>query len=298
MLHNNTELFEQVVLRTAEYMKVEPGIIEKDYFVTLLLRKISKNIPSVVFRGGTSLSKCYKIINRFSEDIDLTIQYNQKPSVSGRREMKNNILASIETLDLKLENADEIMSRRDFNKYVVNYPSIFNMHGLKQHLQVETMIKIKSYPTVEMEASSLIYEFLVKEGYKNLVVAQEMLPYTLKVQSAERTFIDKIFALADYYLSGRISEQSRHIYDLFKLLSIVDLDDELHGLYESVRIERMSHKVCISAQDKIDMKEVLDEIIRKQVYKNDYNNTTKLLIFENINYEEAIVVLEKVKSFL
>ena len=77
MLHNNTELFEQVVLRTAEYMKVEPGIIEKDYFVTLLLRKISKNIPSVVFRGGTSLSKCYKIINRFSEDIDLTIQYNR-----------------------------------------------------------------------------------------------------------------------------------------------------------------------------------------------------------------------------
>lgn len=129
MLHNNTELFEQVVLRTAEYMKVEPGIIEKDYFVTLLLRKISKNIPSVVFRGGTSLSKCYKIINRFSEDIDLTIQYNQKPSVSGRRELKNNILASIETLDLKLENADKIMSRRDFNKYVVNYPSIFNMHG-------------------------------------------------------------------------------------------------------------------------------------------------------------------------
>ena len=60
----------------------------------------------------------------------------------------------------------------------------------------------------------------------------------------------------------------------------------------------MSHKVCISAQDKIDMKEVLDEIIRKQVYKNDYNNTTKLLISENINYEEAIVVLEKVKSFL
>ena len=286
MLHNNTELFEQVVLRTAEYMKVEPGIIEKDYFVTLLLRKISKNIPSVVFRGGTSLSKCYKIINRFSEDIDLTIQYNQKPSVSGRRELKNNILASIETLDLKLENADEIMSRRDFNKYVVNYPSIFNMHGLKQHLEVE------------MEASSLIYEFLVNEGYKNLAVVQEMLPYTLKVQSAERTFIDKIFALADYYLSGRILEQSRHIYDLFKLLSIVDLDDELHGLYESVRIERMSHKVCISAQDKIDMKEVLDEIIRKQVYKNDYNNTTKLLISENINYEEAIVVLEKVKSFL
>ena len=42
MLHNNTELFEQVVLRTAEYMKVEPGIIEKDYFVRSEERRVGK----------------------------------------------------------------------------------------------------------------------------------------------------------------------------------------------------------------------------------------------------------------
>ena len=80
------------------------------------------------------------------------------------------------------------------------------------------MIKIKSYPTEEMKATSLIFDFLFKEGYKNIISDYDMSPFTLKVQSAERTFIDKIFALADYYLSGRINEQSRHIYDLYKML--------------------------------------------------------------------------------
>ena len=80
MLHNNTELFEQAVLRTSEHMGIDAGIIEKDYFVTLMLQEISSRVPDIVFKGGTSLSKCHKIINRFSEDIDLTVSYDEKPS--------------------------------------------------------------------------------------------------------------------------------------------------------------------------------------------------------------------------
>lgn len=63
MLHNNKELFEQAVLKTAEYMHIDAGIVEKDYYVTLLLKEISTTVPDLVFKGGTSLSKCYKIIN-------------------------------------------------------------------------------------------------------------------------------------------------------------------------------------------------------------------------------------------
>ncbi len=51
MLHTNVELFEQVVLRAAEYLDVNPGIIEKDYYVTLVLREISLAVPDLVFRG-------------------------------------------------------------------------------------------------------------------------------------------------------------------------------------------------------------------------------------------------------
>lgn len=62
MLHNNKELFEQAVLKTAEYLNIDAGIIEKDYYVTLMLKEISGTVPDLVFKGGTSLSKCYKII--------------------------------------------------------------------------------------------------------------------------------------------------------------------------------------------------------------------------------------------
>ena len=48
-------------------------VIEKDYYVTMLLKLLSDKIPYIVFKGGTSLSKCYKVIKRFSEDIDITI---------------------------------------------------------------------------------------------------------------------------------------------------------------------------------------------------------------------------------
>jgi len=70
MLHHNKDLFEQVVLRTADNMGIAPAIIEKDYYVTLFLKEIIKVYPDIIFKGGTSLSKCYKLINRFSEGID------------------------------------------------------------------------------------------------------------------------------------------------------------------------------------------------------------------------------------
>ncbi len=59
MLHNEKGTFEQLILRTSEYLGVKAEIVEKDYFVTLFLKKIADVMPDIVFKGGTSLSKCY-----------------------------------------------------------------------------------------------------------------------------------------------------------------------------------------------------------------------------------------------
>lgn len=72
-MHENKELFEEVFFNTADFCKLPIAIIEKDYFVTLVLKEIVKRNSDIVFKGGTSLSKCYKIIDRFSEDIDLNV---------------------------------------------------------------------------------------------------------------------------------------------------------------------------------------------------------------------------------
>lgn len=253
MLHTNRELFEQAVLRTAAYLDIDAGIVEKDYYVTLMLKEISLNVPDLVFKGGTSLSKCHKVINRFSEDIDLTVEYESKPSEGKRKELKKNIVSAIDSFELSLANPNEIKSRREYNKYIVDYPSLFMQPGLKNHLQIETMIKIKAYPNCEMEAASLIYDYLMAEGFDDMIDEYELAPFKLKVQSAERTFIDKVFALADYYLSDKVTEHSRHIYDLYKLLDRVELNAQLKDLYERVRVEREPHQVCPSAKDSIDM---------------------------------------------
>ena len=298
MLHNNRELFEQAVLKTAEYLKIDAGIVEKDYYVTLILKEISLTVPDLVFKGGTSLSKCHKVINRFSEDIDLTVEYETKPSEGKRRSLKKNIVDTIEKSGLVLANPDEIKSRREFNKYIVDYPSIFTQAGLKNHLQIETMIKIRAYPNQEMNAASLIYDYFVKKGFSELIDEYELAPFTLKVQSAERTFVDKIFALADYYLADNVTEHSRHIYDLYKLLDKVQLDEQLRILFENVRIEREPHQVCLSAKESIKMSSLLKEIVDTDAYKEDFNNITSLLIFEKTEYEEAITSLKKVIEFL
>lgn len=298
MLHTDRELFEQVVLRTAEYLKIDAGIVEKDYYVTLMLKEIALTVPDLVFKGGTSLSKCHKVISRFSEDIDLTVEYENKPSERKRKSLKKSIVAAIEKLGLVLINQDEIKSRREFNKYVVDYPSVFTQAGLKNHLQIETMIKIKAYPNQEMEAASLIYDYLANEGYDKLIDEYELAPFTVKVQSAERTFIDKVFALADYYLSDKITEHSRHIYDLYKLLDKIELNEQLRELYEKVRIERAPHQVCLSAKESIDMVSLLTEIVDTDAYKDDYNKVTSLLVFEKAEYDDAISSLKKVIEFL
>lgn len=298
MLHTNRELFEQAVLRTAAYLDIDTGIVEKDYYVTLMLKEISLNVPDLVFKGGTSLSKCHKVINRFSEDIDLTVEYESKPSEGKRKELKKNIVAAIDSFELSLANPNEIRSRREYNKYIVDYPSLFMQPGLKNHLQIATMIKIKAYPNCEMEAASLIYDYLIAEGFDDMIDEYELAPFKLKVQSAERTFIDKVFALADYYLSDKVTEHSRHIYDLYKLLDRVELNTQLRDLYERVRIEREPHQVCPSAKESIDMVALLKEIIDTDAYREDYNNITSLLIFEKIDYDEAIISLKKVIEFL
>lgn len=62
MLHNEKSLFEQVILRASEYLGISEAIIEKDYYVTLFLKELVKTAPNIIFKGGTSLSKCHHLI--------------------------------------------------------------------------------------------------------------------------------------------------------------------------------------------------------------------------------------------
>ena len=74
-LHENKELFQDAVIATSQQKGIREIYIEKDYWVTFALYNIFKNEigRETIFKGGTALSKCFNLIQRFSEDIDLVV---------------------------------------------------------------------------------------------------------------------------------------------------------------------------------------------------------------------------------
>lgn len=294
MLHNDRELFEQLILRTSESLGIKAEIIEKDYYVTLFLKELVSVSPDIIFKGGTSLSKCYHLIDRFSEDIDLNIETETKPSESRRKHLKSSIVSVIDKLGFTLTNPENVKSRRDYNRYIIDYPSVLGASYLKEMLIVETAVYQRAYPTVRKTAGSLIYDFLSANGFDDFIRQYSLEPFELNVQSAERTMIDKLYALADYYLAGTTAEHSRHIYDIYKLLSVVEINDELKKLAVSVADERRPHSRSLSVQDGTDIKAVLREIVEQNIYESDYKTITESLLFEPVPYETAIKALNTV----
>ena len=297
MLHNDKETFEQVILKVSSETGIESSIIEKDYYVTLFLKKIVELQPNIIFKGGTSLSKCYKVINRFSEDIDLNIDTVSKPTEGQRKKLKENIVSIIDEFGFTLDNADNVRSRRNYNRYIIDYPTVFSSNFLKEHLIIETAVYIKAYPCERMQATSIIYDYLKQNGYDDLITKYGLEPFELNVQTASRTLIDKLYALGDYYLSDAVQEHSRHIYDLYKLSDIVTLDDNLKQLVSEVFEERKPHEQCHSAKDGIDMNALLQEIIDKDIYKKDYEDITSKMLFEDVPYSTAIKTLQKIVDY-
>ena len=149
-----------------------------------------------------------------------------------------------------------------------------------------------------MLASSIIYDYLYNNGYEKIISEyNELLPFKTNVQSADRTFIDKLYALGDYYLDNCVQEHSRHIYDIFKLYNIVEINEGLKQLVKEVYIEREPNKQCRSAKAGVDMNTLLQEIIDKDVYKKDYEEKTSKMLFEYVPYSEAIEVLQKIADY-
>lgn len=122
-LHDNKELFNDIILAASNALNIIPAIIEKDYYVTLLLKEIIEMYPEVIFKGGTSLSKCHKIINRFSEDIDIGLNVD-KATEGMRKNLKESIKVAITNLGFELDNPDKIYTRTYYNKYQIKYPNI------------------------------------------------------------------------------------------------------------------------------------------------------------------------------
>ena len=123
----------------------------------------------------------------------------------------------------------------------------------------------------------------------------ELEPFTMKLQSIERTFIDKVFALCDYYIKDDVNKHSRHIYDLYMLLPKITLDNSFKQLVEEVRVERLKMpKMCPAAEDCVNINKLLQEIVDKKIFEKDYEEITSYFQKDRVDYNDAISVIAKI----
>jgi len=258
-------------------------MVEKDTIQSMIILDLSKSEIPFVLKGGTSLSKAYGLIDRFSEDIDLSM--NRKPTESEKKKTKNIITEIGERMGFKLANPNDIQSRHSYNKYVFEYESLFS--DIPLEMIIETSFYQAVYPVGVHTVHSFIGRFC-KERDIVLPIPFDAANVEMRVQSLERTFIDKIFAICDYRIQDMQDRDSRHLYDIAKLLPEIKITPELDDLIDEVREDRMQSKNNPSAQPEHDIPQMLKEIIRSRFYEPDYNNITKKLLYEDMSYEDAI----------
>ena len=292
-LHKNNEQFLNAIELAYEQTGIMTQAIEKDYYVTMLLRLLSEKMPYIVFKGGTSLSKCHKVIQRFSEDIDITI--DTQISQGQKKNIKQAIVSSADELGMNIENFNETRSRRDYNRYIISYNSVLPLSSvaLKPAVLLETSYTAVSFPTVILPVHSYIGDMMKTEA-PDYAEEFSLIPFSMKIQGIDRTLADKIFAICDYYMQGRVKKHSRHIYDIYKLLQIVPQTDEFKALIKEVRGVRAMTNICPSAQPDVNVPEMLKFLIENEVYKEDYENITARILEEDVSYDVAIEAVKKI----
>lgn len=227
MLHNDPKLFKDTVLATAEYLHISSAYIEKDYWITNTLRRLSQNpnADKVVFKGGTSLSKAYNLVDRFSEDIDIAVI--NAASFNGNQ-LKTLIkkVAKEMTTDLQEVQVDGVTSKGSrFYKAVYAYPDMLKQKTKTAISSGNLLVEVNSfanpYPYEAKTITSFIEVFLSKTGNNDLIAEHNLQPFEVNVLDKRRTMIEKLVSLIRFSFSENpvvaIASKIRHFYDLYFL---------------------------------------------------------------------------------
>jgi len=224
-LHKNKKEFQELIQLVSDYYKISTTFVEKDYWITLVLNRLSNSKFSncFVFKGGTSLSKGFQLIERFSEDIDIAMI---KEELSGNA-IKSK-LRSIEkeiSIDINEIFEPEITSKGSmFRKSVYQYPTII-VNRLNSNTTNRLIIEINSfanpYPYSKQVIKSFITQYLKETQQENIIIKYNLIPFELNVLDKSQTMIEKMVSLIRFSFDSNperaIASKIRHFYDLYFL---------------------------------------------------------------------------------
>lgn len=217
-------LFADTISAASSELKIPQTFVEKDYWITLVLSRLAKTkyANETVFKGGTSLSKGFGLIQRFSEDVDIAIIDENNKSGNKIKTIIRMVEKEI-TKELKELNVPEVTSKGSrFRKSVFEYESMdAKNHGNKLIVEVNSFAN--HFPYQLLTIKSLVFDFLMQNKNEKIIEQFDLQPFQLNVQSKEQTLMEKLVSLIRFSFEENaaesISKKVRHFYDLYFLMN-------------------------------------------------------------------------------
>lgn len=247
-LHENTKLFRQSVEFTAQQMGIRSVYVEKDYWVVYVLNKIFNNDigKETIFKGGTALSKCYQLINRFSEDIDLVVLRREGENDTQLKKKLKRISNLVSETLPEIKDYDLTIKKGMIRKTAHSYAKAFkeNFGQVRDVIVVEATWFGHYEPFATKTVNSYIGDMMLNNGQESLAAEYGLLAFELSVLEPTRTICEKIMSLVRFsYTESPIQDlknKVRHAYDLHQLLQTKEFSD----FFESDEFETMFLKVA------------------------------------------------------
>jgi predicted nucleotidyltransferase component of viral defense system len=310
-LHENKELYNDAILATAQQKGIPEIYIEKDYWVTLALNRIfTADIgKEAVFKGGTALSKCYNIIERFSEDIDMVILRNNTETgnqLKAKIKKISNIVAkTLPEIEVNGITNKMGMIRKTAHSYQKTFEGEFGQ--VRDIIIVESTWLGSFEPYTTATVSSFVAEMMKANNQESLIKEYMLNPFEVQVLSLERTLCEKIMSLMRFSFTNDpitdLNNKIRHVYDIDKLLE----DKEVYTFFNSPEFDKLL--LIVASDDIISFKNnnswLENHPATAMIYadientwiqmRNTYNTTFKELVYGELPTEEKMTgTLQKI----
>ena len=233
-LHTYPEEFRELITVVANDKHISESAVERDYYIVMMLKALADSpyAEQCVFKGGTSLSKCYPgSIDRFSEDIDLTFLGMELSDKACDKAIKK--IEAVMSVGAQTEKIPQERSDRSKSMYVwFGEP--------ENRVKLEIGSTIRPDPYNKRTVKTYIHEFLESRDFTDDITRFELTPVEINTLNIERTFIDKIMSVKRHAICGTLDRKVRHIYDVTRLYQMPEIQTFLVDKDELKRLVQLT----------------------------------------------------------
>ena len=229
ILHKKANEFAHAIRKTSDSLGIRDDYIEKDYWITFALRNLSlsKFKHEVIFKGGTSLSKSFDVIKRFSEDIDIVLA-KEPMNKSRKKKMFQDIEETLMACPLKKDKRYTNEGGSDYRRKQYRYPKkMENSRKLNSLTIANTLLlEINGFARPSSGIRKTIESYIAKyvRDYDKAFIAEYGLEsFEVNTLSMENTLAEKILCLSRLSIEddksfSNLKDKNRHFYDIHMLL--------------------------------------------------------------------------------